>query len=262
MLAARLVVALVGIPLLLGVTYLGGWWLNLLSELIALVGLMEFYHLVKRMQLKPMVPAGLLGGLFLIPVAYLSKGIPGWYLAVVTLGLLVLFLVMFPRLGVADLAVTFLGIWYVGGLVAYLPLIRLLPGGAGALTMAFLLTWAVDSGAYFCGLFFGRRHPWPYLSPRKTWAGAIGGVLGSLFVAVIIGPALLAGLNYSLLGMLAILVAVAGQAGDLIESGLKRLAGVKDSGWLLPGHGGILDRFDSLLLVAPVVYYYLVFFLS
>ncbi|AKX93800.1 phosphatidate cytidylyltransferase [Neomoorella thermoacetica] len=262
MLAARLVVALVGIPLLLGVTFLGGWWLNLLAELITLVGLMEFYHLAKRMQLKPMVPAGLLGGLFLIPVAYLSKGMPAWFLVVVTLGLLFLFLLMFPRLGVADLAVTFLGIWYVGGLVAYLPLIRLLPGGAGALTMVFLLTWATDSGAYFCGLLFGRRHPWPRLSPGKTWAGAIGGLFGSILIALAIGPLLLPGLSYWLLGVLAILVAVTAQAGDLIESGLKRQAGVKDSGWLLPGHGGILDRFDSLLLVAPVVYYYLVFFLS
>ncbi|OIQ58899.1 phosphatidate cytidylyltransferase [Moorella thermoacetica] len=261
MLAARMVVALVGIPLLLGATFLGGWWLNLLAEFITLVGMMEFYHLAKRMQLKPMAPAGLVGGLFLILVAYLNREIPAWYLAVITLGLLFLFLVMFPRFGVADLAVTFLGIWYVGGLVAYLPLIRLLPGGAGALTMALLLTWANDSGAYFCGLLFGRHHPWPRLSPGKTWAGAIGGLFGSILVALTIGPLLLAGLNYWLLGMLAILVAVAAQAGDLIESGLKRQAGVKDSGWLLPGHGGILDRFDSLLLVAPVVYYYLVFFL-
>jgi phosphatidate cytidylyltransferase len=140
-------------------------------------------------------------------------------------------------------------------------LLRLLPGGAAILILTFLMTWANDTGAYFCGRIFGRRHPWPSLSPGKTWAGAIGGLLVTLVVAEVLGPLILPALNSWLLAGLAILSAIAAQAGDLIESGFKRQAGVKDSGWLLPGHGGILDRFDSLLLVAPVVYYYLVFFL-
>ena len=261
MLAARLAVALVGIPLLLGVAFLGGWWLNLLVGLLTVVGLLEFFHLATRWEVKPLVPAGLLGGLILIPVAYLNRGIPAWATAVFTTGLLLLFLARFPRIKVVDLAVTFLGTWYVGGFLAYLPLLRLLPGGAGVLTTAFLLTWANDTGAFFCGLLFGRHHPWPDLSPGKTLAGVFGGLAGSLIVALAVGPLLLPDSSYWLLGGLGLLASVAAQAGDLIESGLKRQAGVKDSGWLLPGHGGILDRFDSLLLVAPVVYYYLVVFL-
>lgn len=145
--------------------------------------------------------------------------------------------------------------------MAYLPLIRLLPGGTGALIMTFLFTWANDSAAYFCGRMFGRKHPWPRLSPGKTRAGVIGGVLGTVAVAIILGPMFLPSLNRWLLVGLAIIAAIAALIGDLIESGLKRLAGVKDSGCFLPGHGGILDRFDSLLLVAPVIYYYLAFFL-
>ncbi|QGP93230.1 Cytidylyltransferase family protein [Neomoorella glycerini] len=262
MLGTRILVALVGIPLLLGAAYLGGWWFLLLVILLALTGLVEFYHLAARLKLKPLVPAGITGGLMFILLAYLHKGMVAWLGAGLTVGMLLLFLALFPRLAAADVAITLLGSWYVGGLLAYLPLLRLLPGGSGALILTFILTWANDTGAYFCGRIFGRRHPWPNLSPGKTWAGAIGGLLLTVVAAKALGPLLLPALNSRLLVGLAVLTAIAAQAGDLIESGFKRQAGVKDSGWLLPGHGGILDRFDSLLLVAPVVYYYLAFFLA
>ncbi|WP_406678410.1 phosphatidate cytidylyltransferase [Moorella sp. ACPs] len=261
MLGTRILVALVGIPLLLGTAYVGGWWFLLLVILVAFTGLVEFYHLAARLKLKPLVPAGIAGGLLFVLAAYLNKGMVAWPGAGLTVGMLLLFLAMFPRLAAADVAITLLGSWYVGGLLAYLPLLRLLPGGTGTLILTFLMTWANDTGAYFCGRIFGRRHPWPSLSPGKTWAGAIGGLLVTLVVAEVLGPLLLPAFNSWLLAGLAILTAIAAQAGDLIESGFKRQAGVKDSGRLLPGHGGILDRFDSLLLVAPVVYYYLVFFL-
>jgi len=261
MLGTRILVSLVGIPILLGVSFLGGWWLTLLVAILVCIGLLEFYQLAARQKLKPVVPAGVLGGLALVLTAYINIGGVTWLGTVITIGILLVFLACFPRLGLADTAITLLGIWYVGSLMAYLPLIRLLPNGAGALVITFLLTWANDSGAYFCGRMFGRKHPWPRLSPGKTRAGVIGGVLGTVAVAVILGPVFLPPLSRWLLVGLAIIAAIAAQIGDLIESGLKRQAGVKDSGCFLPGHGGILDRFDSLLLVAPVIYYYLAFFL-
>ncbi|WP_258360881.1 phosphatidate cytidylyltransferase [Moorella sulfitireducens] len=261
MLVTRILVAMAGIPLLLGTAYLGGWMLLLLVILMAFTGLVEFYHLAARWKLKPIVPAGIAGGLLFIVGAYFSKGTAAWMGAWLTLAMLLLFLALFPRVAAADVAITLLGSWYIGGMLAYLPLLRLLPGGAGILILAFLLTWANDTGAYFCGRIFGRRHPWPALSPGKTWAGAAGGLLATLIIVEVLGPLLLPAFNSWLLAGLAVLAAVAAQAGDLIESGFKRQAGVKDSGRLLPGHGGILDRFDSLLLVAPVVYYYVAFFL-
>lgn len=262
MLGPRIVVAVVGIPLLLGAACLGGLWLLLLVALLTVIGLAEFYHLAARVQLKPLLPVGLAGGLLLVFLAYLNKEMVAWLATALTMGMLLVFLVAFPRIGLNDLAITLLGVWYVGGLLAYLLLLRFLPAGPAALFLTFLLIWANDSGAYFCGRIFGRRHPWPILSPGKTWAGAVGGLLVTVAVAVIAGPWLLPVLNRWLLAGLAVLASLAAQAGDLIESGFKRQAGVKDSGWLLPGHGGILDRFDSLLLAAPVVYYYLAFFLT
>lgn len=263
MLGTRILVALIGIPILLGASFLGGWWLTLLVATIACISLLEFYQLATRLNLKPAVIAGVFGGLTLVIAAYINMGMVSWLGVVVTVGALIVFLINFPRMGLADIAVTLLGIWYIGGLMAYLPLIRLLPGGSGALIMTFFFTWAYDTGAYFCGSLFGRRHLWPRISPKKTRAGVIGGVIGTLVVAVALGPLLLPSLlSPWVLAGLAVLVAIAAQTGDLLESGLKRQAGVKDSGWLLPGHGGFLDRFDSLLMVAPVIYYYLAFFLS
>lgn len=261
MLGARIVVAVLGIPLLLAVAVLGGWWLTLLVSGITWIGLLEFYRLAARMDMKPLIPAGVLGGLTLVFAAYTSKELAGWLGVALTLAILLLFLIRFPRLRLADAAITLFGIWYIGGLMAFVPLIRELPGGAGMLIMTFLFTWIYDSGAFFCGRLFGRRHPWPQLSPKKTGAGVIGGIVATVVLALALGPLLLPSPSNWLLAGLGLLAAVAAQTGDLIASGLKRQAGVKDSGWLLPGHGGILDRFDSLLLVAPVIYYYLTCFL-
>lgn len=257
MLGARIMVALVGIPVLLGASLLGGWWLTLLVSGITWIGLLEFYRLAARLDLKPIVSAGVLGGLAFVLAAYINKGMVGWLGAALTATILLIFLIRFPRLRLADAAITLLGAWYVGGLMAFIPLIRQLPGGTGALILTFLFTWIYDSGAYFCGRLFGHRHPWPQLSPKKTGAGVIGGVIATVILALALGPLLLPSLSNWLLAGMGLAAAVAAQAGDLIESGFKRQAGVKDSGWLLPGHGGILDRFDSLLLVAPVIYYYL-----
>ncbi|MGC2531154.1 MAG: phosphatidate cytidylyltransferase [Candidatus Acidiferrum sp.] len=128
------------------------------------------------------------------------------------------------------------------------------PDGPRLLMFALVITWVGDSAAYFVGRAIGKRPMAPVLSPKKTWAGTLASILGALLVAIVFSRFLSVPLPH-LLGMAAV-GNVAGQAGDLLESAYKRSAGVKDSGSLLPGHGGVLDRIDALILAIPVVWYY------
>jgi phosphatidate cytidylyltransferase len=127
--------------------------------------------------------------------------------------------------------------------------------GPWLLMFALVITWAGDTAAYFAGRELGKHHIAPKISPNKTWEGTIASLLGALIVAVVFAKYFLAVPLPHLLAMAAV-GNIAGQAGDLLESAYKRSAGVKDSGTLLPGHGGVLDRIDALILAIPVVWYY------
>jgi phosphatidate cytidylyltransferase len=127
--------------------------------------------------------------------------------------------------------------------------------GPWLLMFALVITWAGDTAAYFAGRELGKHHIAPKISPNKTWEGTIASLLGALIVAVVFAKYFLAVPTAHMLAMAAV-ANVAGQAGDLLESAYKRSAGVKDSGSLLPGHGGVLDRIDALILAIPVVWYY------
>jgi phosphatidate cytidylyltransferase len=165
---------------------------------------------------------------------------------------------------VEGLAVTLFGVLYVGWLSAHLVLLRELPWsaglpyaeGAGFVLLAFFLTWSCDTGAYAVGRMFGRIRPWA-VSPRKSVEGVIGGLAAAVvagFVARAWFAPWLRPVDAAVVGLLA---GVTGQVGDFVESWLKRDARHGDSGELIPGHGGILDRFDSLYFAAPALYYYL-----
>jgi phosphatidate cytidylyltransferase len=138
---------------------------------------------------------------------------------------------------------------------AYILLLRFIPGNDGLIYTLFtiLVTWGNDTAAYFIGINFGKHKLSPRISPKKSVEGSLGGVLGGIVAAIIVAVVF----HKAILSMivLGILVVIAGQFGDLIESIIKRNAGVKDSGTFMPGHGGVLDRFDSLLIAGPVVYY-------
>jgi phosphatidate cytidylyltransferase len=126
--------------------------------------------------------------------------------------------------------------------------------GPAVLLFALVITWVGDSTAYFAGRAIGKHALAPHLSPKKTWEGTVASFLGSLIVAVVFARFMTVPLPH-LLGMAAV-GNVAGQVGDLLESAYKRSAGIKDSGSILPGHGGVLDRIDALILAIPVVWYY------
>jgi phosphatidate cytidylyltransferase len=151
------------------------------------------------------------------------------------------------------------GVVYVGVLASYLVLLRQYPEGGSWLVVLSAVTAGSDSGAYYFGSTFGKRKLCPNISPKKTVEGALGGLLCGLVAACVSASLLLDTVDWLFVGMAAVLLTGVGILGDLTESMIKRGTGTKDSGTLLAGHGGVLDRIDSLLLTAPVLYYLLLF---
>ena len=159
--------------------------------------------------------------------------------------------------GFQDTAVLAFGVFYIAWLLGHLISIRQFDEGIFLIFFLFLVTWANDTAAYYCGTVWGRHQMAPVISPQKTWEGAVGGVLGSLAVAFACRAWFLPSLSAADVFWAGLLLGVAAPLGDLCESILKRSAGVKNSGSLIPGHGGVLDRVDSLIFTTPAFYYYL-----
>jgi phosphatidate cytidylyltransferase len=260
-LARRVATALVVLPAMLAALLLGPPWLALAIVVIALlVGLVEFFALLRARGIRPMRLVGVL----LAAVLFLDVVAPGWLpVPAAPLGALLLLSVTLARgadlESVSAAAATLLGAVYLGALGGTIAALRVLdPVPQGGWRMVLLLGILVfaDSFAFFVGHALGRRRLAPLVSPGKTVEGAIGGLLGGVagaFAVRQLGLPDLAPLHTAGLG---VAVAAMGIVGDLDESLLKRWAGVKDSGRLFPGHGGMLDRLDSLLFGAPVLYYY------
>ncbi len=190
-------------------------------------------------------------------------------LALLTIATLIHEILRHDREPLSNVGVTFLGVIYVGWLFSYLIFLRSIDGaqavwpfppaarGAWLVLYVIAVTWSTDTGAYFAGVRWGKRPLAPRLSPKKTVEGSLGGLAAATAMSLLWGTWI--GLAWWHCLILGPVLAVLGQIGDLCESALKRDLGIKDFGTLLPGHGGILDRFDSLLFTAPVAYYYLLF---
>lgn len=146
------------------------------------------------------------------------------------------------------------GLVYVPVLLAPLAIIRQAPDGLALIFLVMASTWLGDTGAYFAGRAFGKTPLFPRVSPKKTWEGVIGGVVLSMIGACVVKVVGDPDLSWPAIVLLAAAIDIAGVLGDLAESMLKRAFGVKDSGWIMPGHGGILDRIDSLLFSAPILW--------
>jgi len=260
-LARRVTTALVALPALLAALLLGPAWLGLAIVCAALwVGLFEFFALLRARGIRPLRTVGVL----LAAALFLDIVAPGW-LGVPTapLGVVLLLSATLARgtdlESVSAAAATLLGAVYLGALGGTIAALRVLaPLGEGGWRLVLLLGILVtaDSFAFFVGHALGRRRLAPSVSPGKSVEGALGGVLGGVVGALVVRQLGLPGLAPLDAAGLGVAVAALGIVGDLNESLLKRWAGVKDSGTLFPGHGGMLDRLDSLLFGAPVLYYY------
>ncbi len=259
MLRYRVISSLVGIPLILFSVWTGGWLLLAVTAAIMFVGIVEFTTMIRKMQLNPPIAAMLAGTLMLLTGAYFygEKGLI-WATTLAITMILVTVVIRFPLYSLLDGAAGLMGTLYVG-LFIYFYLLRTVSEGWIWLFFMLVATWACDTAAYFVGKKIGRRKLAPVLSPGKTVAGAVGGIAASLGAGVafyFIYPFL------PLVHMVTMgfMLGVVAQLGDLWESVMKRTASIKDTGNIIPGHGGVLDRFDSMFFTAPFVFYYLALF--
>jgi phosphatidate cytidylyltransferase len=242
---SRIVVAIVGLPVVLGVVYLGGWWVFAMATLAAFVALHEFWLLARP--LAPLAPAGYVGAALALVGAEIG-GID-WLVG----GLLTTFVIA--------ISATVMGAVWVGGGLAFLILLRELPehGRLAAFTVL-LAVWAGDTFAYFGGRLLGRHKMAPATSPGKTWEGFVVGAAATIFITFVA----LYNQDFLTIGqsiVLGVVVAITAPIGDLFESLLKRDMDVKDTGTLLGGHGGMLDRIDALLFAAPAAFFAILAFL-
>lgn len=258
----RTLTALVGIPLLVGALWLGGWVFTAGVLVLAAAGMVESYRLLQLAGLPAYRGGGMILGLLLVLAPIWTPALP---LAIVWgVGLLVRAPFRHGPLSEAParLGATFFGALYPAALLGSLLALRMHPGPTDQqafwLTLGLLIMiWAADTLAYGVGRLAGKRPLAPRVSPGKTWEGFVGGLAGAVGAAFVLWLTVLDFLAWPHVLVLGLLSGGIGPPGDLAESLLKRAAGVKDSGRLLPGHGGVLDRFDALLVVAPLAYCYL-----
>jgi len=272
MLKKRAITALVGIPLLIAAVWYGEPlpWFTILVTVWGVLAAFEFYRLVATSRVPPLTNLGLIWTLLFIlsrdadlqsilePHFDLNLLTPLLLTSAVLLSLVWLLRRAQKGEAFTGWAWTMAGIIYVGWLLSYLVALRGLDEGRNWVFLAFFITFASDSAAFFTGRALGRHRLAPNISPGKTWEGTIGGVLGAILVSLLflLPTPLQLDINWGQAVLLGLLVSIFGQLGDLAESLFKRNMDVKDSGKLLPGHGGLLDRMDSIIFAGVAVYYY------
>ena len=256
-LLSRILVAAIGLPVVLALVYAGGWWLFTLAAIAAVLALHE-YALMAR-SLRPVTLAAYAGALLSLvgaEVGGLEWTIAG-FLSTLVIAFVLHWVGQTRQSATIAIAATVLGAGWIGLCLGHLLLLRDIPKDGRLATFTVLLAvWAGDIGAFFAGRMIGRHKLAPRLSPGKTWEGFVFGTIATVFVAFV---ALYKQHYISIVQsiLLGLVIAVVGPLGDLFESGIKRDMQVKDSGRLLGGHGGVLDRLDAPLFAFVAAYYLL-----
>ena len=259
----RVLTSLVAIPILIYVVMFAPVWLCISVIVLAMILALQEYLTMAGIPSSFRIPVSLIAAIAcLIPV------FPEGTFILLVGSALILTIALFSRLELAAAlraaVYGFFGIAYVGCLMGFMIALRVWSktplSGPELLMMLFIVIWAGDSFAYFAGRSFGRHKLAPIVSPNKTWEGSVAGFVFSIVAAIVCKYTFISEMSLSNAVGIGAIIGVVGQIGDLCESIVKRAAAVKDSGAIIPGHGGMLDRVDSLLFGAPAMYYYLFFF--
>lgn len=257
----RIISALVGVPIFLYIIYKGSFTLKCAVLIISVLGVIEFFKGFNEIHIKPSKLIGIssCGILFLINILGEDKiRLISLWIFIIIISTLVK-MVMDKKFEINDAIVTIAGILYVAFLINHIALLGDNKSYTKIIWIMFIIAWSTDTCAYFVGYLFGKNKLCPNISPKKTIEGAIGGIVGSILAsgayAYFIMPTHI--IDFLILGCFG---SILGQIGDLAASMFKRYCGIKDYGKIMPGHGGVLDRFDSILFVAPIIYYYTEFF--
>ncbi len=265
-LGSRVIVAIFGAPLIILLILKGGIPFVILVLIINLVAQFEFYKLNETKKMLPLKIVGSIGTIA-ITILFYKFGIEKIWIIIFPLFYFALLIELFRNKASStlNLASTVWGLFYPAAFFGFMILIRELPNELGSeyqlggrwLLLMLIIIWICDTAAYFIGKTIGKHKLFFRVSPNKTVEGAVAGLIFSFITAYIFHLTYIKDLTLSQCMVIAFIAGTMGQIGDLIESLFKRDAGVKDSSNLLPGHGGMLDRFDAPLFVAPLVYFYL-----
>ncbi|MCL4557456.1 MAG: phosphatidate cytidylyltransferase [Deltaproteobacteria bacterium] len=282
-LSKRLLTALVGVPIIVFAFIKGGYVLLAVVLFVALVGLWEFFNIMEARGYRPLRISGYVSGILIILSVYLLNG--SYLLVLFGTVLFILIAGLFEednRTALSGTGGTVFGVMYIAGLLGfgiklrdlgtvlerhYKPFVPLFSAhhiddytGVYAIFFVVAVIFLNDTGAYFIGRAYGRRRVAPAISPKKSWEGVLGGVAASVATACVIWRISPERFPLAHAIILSVILSFSGLAGDLAESRMKRDAGVKDSGAIFPGHGGIMDRIDALLFGLPVAYVYFLFY--
>lgn len=249
----RVITAVIALIIFIPLLYVGGMPFAILATLLGLIGISEILVMKKKLLVSPEAILAFLMTFTLVePVPMLGHIDRTAVLSICSLCMLLLTVTSKNRFSFDDAGVLILGSLYVGMGFHYMIMAR--DAGLLIILYAFLIVWLTDSGAYLIGRKIGKHKLAPHVSPNKTWEGSIGGTVLAVLVLAVYLYFFPQRYSYSMMLLLTLIFSVGGQLGDLVESALKRHYGVKDSGKILPGHGGILDRFDSIMFILPIMF--------
>jgi len=255
----RIISAFIFIPILLYCIFsTNSILLVVLIGLVIFLGILEFYSLASKKHIKPFKLIGVITA-FLLPLAAYLKPTQFYLLSTILISPLLIgyIITLLIKRYFLEVGVTLGGVLYIGYLLSHIFLLRYLPNGNFFIFLLFLITWLTDAIALWIGLKFGRHKLVPTISPKKSVEGAIAGLIGAVLISLLANLITKYPINQAII--LGLILGFCGQVGDLLESKMKRLAEVKDSNTWIPGHGGVLDVFDSVIFNAPIIYFYVFF---
>jgi phosphatidate cytidylyltransferase len=261
----RIISAVAAVMLLAGIVYLGRTAIGLAVFVLALIAIYEFGKALEKGGFKPVFAFGYLSCLSLLYLAF-EDNLPKMTQVETAMGVFLLLTALFcivlfsdGKYTITDIALTLFGIFYVVFLFSFVTLTRNMYNGHLYIWLIFIGAWATDTFAFFTGVTVGKTKILPKISPKKSLEGSIGGVIGCILGMLLFGWIFYSSMEVPIIhfAVLGLICGIISQIGDWSASAIKRTVGIKDYGNIMPGHGGVLDRVDSILFVAPAVYFYI-----